>query len=215
MKPEKSPSIKVIDDTEAADILMNPKTLRQLEPFLGKPSTISQAAHETGEKANTILARVKKFLACNLLHVVKEEKRGGRPIKHYQATADIFFVPYETTTADTLEIMMRERDLYWASLLRKGVVQARVDDIGTWGTRIYKDQRGRLQIQTAVTPDKNYTMQDADRPAVMSAWRDSVYLDFDDAKKLQQELFQLLKKYNQKEGAQRYIIRLGMAPIQN
>ncbi len=213
MKESKSLSVKIINSSEAADILMNPKTLRQLEPFLAKPCTISQAAHETHEKANTVLARVKRFEKLELVKVIKEEKRGGRPIKHYQSTANIFFVPYEATTAETLEVMMQERDLYFASLLRRGVVQARTEDIGTWGTRIYKDQRGRLQIQTAVTPDKNYTMLDADRPAVLSAWRDSVYLDYQDAKALQKEMFQLLQKYNQKEGAQRYIVRLGMAAI--
>lgn len=213
MKEPESPSIKIINTSEAADILMNPKTLRQLEPFLAKPCTISQAAQETHEKANTVLARVKRFLKLELVEVVKKEKRGGRAIKHYQSTANTFFVPYEATTAETLEVMMQERDLYWANLLRRGVVQARTEDVGTWGTRIYKDQRGRLQIQTAVTPEKNYTMLDADRPAVLSAWRDSVYLDYQDAKALQREMFQLLKKYNQKEGAQRYIVRLGMAAI--
>ena len=213
MKDEESPSISIITESETADILINPKTLRQLEPFLGKACTVSQAAQATGDKANTILARVKRFLKLGLIEIVKEEKRDGRPIKHYQATADIFFVPYEATSAETLEVMIRERDLYWAHLLRKGVVQARIEDIGTWGTRIYKDYLGRLQIQTATNPETNYTMLDDSRPAALSAWRDSVYLDFEDAKNLQQEMFQLLKKYNQKKGSQRYIIRLGMAPI--
>jgi hypothetical protein len=85
--------------------------------------------------------------------------------------------------------------------------------VGSWGTRIYRDERGRLQIQAAITPDKNYTMLDKNRPAVLSAWRDSVYLDFEDAKTLQREMFELLKKYQQKQGAQRYIVRLGIAPI--
>ena len=40
-----------------------------------------------------------------------------------------------------------------------------------------------------------------------------MYLDFDDAKTLQLELFALLKKYQQKAGAQRYILHLGLAPI--
>ncbi len=213
MKDKESQSIKIITQSDAADILINPKTLRQLEPFLGKACTISQAAQETGDKANTILARVNRFLNLGLIKVKRQEKRDGRPIKHYQSTADIFFVPYEATSAETLEVMIRDRDLYWAQQLRKGVVKARIDDIGTWGTRIYKDALGRLQIQTATTPETNYTMLDDDRPAALSAWRDSVHLDFEDAKQLQQEMFELLKKYNQKKGAQRYIIRLGMAPI--
>jgi hypothetical protein len=213
MKEEKSLSTKIIINSEAADVLMNPKTLRHLEPFLGTACTIKQAAEQTSQKANTVLARAKRFLALDLLTVVKEEKRGGRAIKHYQSTAEVFFVPYEVTTAESLETMMAERDRYYENVLRRGVVQTRIDDVATWGTRIYKDARKRLQIHTAVQPDKNYTMLDTTRPAVLSAWRDSVYLDFEDAKTLQQEMFNLLKKYNQKEGAQRYIVRLGMAPV--
>ena len=49
---------------------------------------------------------------------------------------------------------------------------------------------------------------------MLSAWRDSVYLDFGDAKALQREMFDLLKRYHQKAGAQRYIVRLGMAPLE-
>lgn len=210
---ESAPRISVITRSDAADILINPKTLRQLEPFLGKPCTVSQAAQEIGAKANTMLARVRRFLSLDLVNVVHEEKRSGRAINHYQATADVFFVPYEATSAETLEAMIRERDLYWAQLLRRGVVQARMEDIGTWGTRIYKDDAGRLQLQTATSPESNYIMLDDSRPAALSAWRDSVYLDFEDAKNLQQEMFKLLQKYNQKSGAQRYIVRLGMAPI--
>ena len=95
---------------------------------------------------------------------------------------------------------MQERDSYWETLLRRGVVRARAEDVGTWGTRVYRDDRGRLQVQTAVTPERNYTMLDAERPAVLSAWRDSVYLDFEDAKALQREMFALLQKYHQKRG---------------
>ncbi len=205
--------LKIIADTEAADVLTQPETLRQLEPFLARSLTITQAAKETGEKANTVLSRVRRFVKLGLLEVSEEVKRKGRSIKKYRATAEVFFIPYEATSAETLEVAMAERDAYWEDLLRKSVVKARVEDVGSWGTRIYRDERGRLQIQAAITPDKNYTMLDKNRPAVLSSWRDSVYLDFEDAKTLQREMFDLLKKYQQKRGAQRYILRLGIAPL--
>ena len=175
---------------------------------------MSKAAEELGHKANTVLARVRRFVALGLAEVIRQERRGGRAIKHYRSTADVYFVPYEATSAETLESMMAERDDYWATMLRRGVVRARIEDIETWGTRIYKDERGRLQVQTAIRPDENYTMLDDSSPAVLSAWRDSVHLDFEDAKRLQKEMFELLQRYNQKAGSQRYIIRLGMAPVE-
>jgi hypothetical protein len=209
----KASKLKVISIQEQADLLINPKTLRQLEPFLGRAVTITQAARELKQKPNTVLSRVRRFVRLGLLEVVEENKRKGRSIKKYRTTADVFFVPYEATSAESLDIALAERDKYWEDLLRKSVVQARVDDVGSWGTRIYRDERRRLQIQAAITPDKNYTMLDKKRPAVLSVWRDSVYLDFEDAKILQREMFDLLKKYQQKQGNQRYIVRLGIAPI--
>lgn len=214
MKQEKSPSLLIVTDARMADLLINPASLRQLEPFLGRECTVKQAAEETGEKANTVLSRVRRFLKAGLLEVIREEKRKGRAVKVYRSVADIFFIPFEATSLESLEQMLEERDAYWEKLLRQGVVNVRRDDIGTWGTRIYRDTRSRLQIQTAINPTENYTMLDSSRPAALSAWRDSVYLDFEDAKALQQEMFALLQRYHKKKGAQRYIVRLGMAPLE-
>ena len=214
MKEDKSLSLKIVSDAEAADLLVNPYTLRQLAPFLGRECTVTQAAQETQEKPNTVLSRVRRFVKLDLLKIVREERRAGRAVKVYRSTADIFFIPFEATTAESLEALLQERDAYWETLLRRGVVRARTEDVGTWGTRVYRDMAGRLQVQTAVTPSQNYTLLDPERPAVLSTWRDSVYLDFEDAKTLQREMFALLKRYHQKAGAQRYIVRLGMAPLE-
>ena len=215
MKEQKSSSIKIISNAKAADTLIKPKTLHMLEPFLARDCTIIEAAKQTNDKPNTVLSRVKRFMDYGLIEITKEKKRAGRAIKYYRSTADIFFVPYEVTTAESLETMMAERDSYWEKLLRKAVVQTRIENLGTWGTRIYKDSRGRLQVQTAVDPNENYSMLDPKQAALLSSWRDSVYLDFEDAKKLQTEMFELLKRYQQKSGSQRYILRLGMAAIKS
>ncbi len=212
MENQKSPSL-TITDPDAAAALTNPKTLRQLEPFLNRERTVLEAAQETGVKPNTMLARVRKFTELGLLVVTREVPRAGRAVKLYRSRAESFFVPYEVTPSETLESAMQERERYWENLLRKNVVRVRSEDVGSWGTRIYRDARGRLQVQAAVTPEQNYTLLAPERPAALSAWRDSVYLDFDDAKALQQEMFALLKKYQQKAGAQRYIFHLGLAPI--
>lgn len=203
----------IVTEMDAAVALTDPQTLRQLGPFLGRDATVSQAAEELGEKANTVLSRVRRFCKLELLRVVREEPRKGRAIKVYRSAADVFFVPFEATSAESLEAALAERDAYWERLLRQNVVRARLEEVGTWGTRIYRDDRGRLQVQTAVTPDRNYTTLDSIAPAVLSAWRDSLYLDFADAKTLQRDMFDLLKRYQQKRGSQRYILRLGLAPV--
>jgi hypothetical protein len=93
------------------------------------------------------------------------------------------------------------------------VVRARSEAMGTWGTRIYRDVRGRIQVQTAVSPDANASMLDDGMPAALSAWRDQVWLDHDDAKALQRELYALVQRYQRARGAQRYVVHVGLAAL--
>lgn len=210
---QSSSNYLVVRDPEAAALLMNPTTLRQLAPFLGRERSVSQAAREMGELPNTVLKRVQRFLRVGLLEVSSERPRRGRPMKLYRTVAALFFVPFEVTAAESLEAALAERDAYWERLLRRNVVRARMEALGTWGTRVYRDERGRLQVQTAVTPEADATTLDAGAPAVLSSWRDSVMLDFEDAKSLQRELYALLLRYEEKAGAQRYVVRLALAPV--
>src|SRR5690606_34655836 len=147
------------------------------------------------------LARVRRLVQAGVLEEAGRVARRGRPVRLYRTVADTFFIPFDVTSFESLEASLAEREAYWEKLLRENVVRARRERVGAWGTRIYRDTRGRLQIQTALTADRNYTTLDPDGPAVLSAWRDRLYLDFEDAKRLQKELFALLQRYSQKTGA--------------
>lgn len=205
--------VRVVRDEAAARYLVRPSGLRLLEPFLGPPRSVAEVARATGDKANTVLRRAQRLHALGLVEVAEERRRAGRPERRYRATADVFFVPFEATGATDLEGALAERDGYWERLLRRHVVRARREAMGTWGTRIYRDARGRVQVQTAVSPDANATMLDDGMPAALSAWRDQVWLDHDDAKALQRELFAVLQRYQAKRGAQRYVVHVGLAAV--
>ncbi|MDF1523896.1 MAG: hypothetical protein P1P87_13900 [Trueperaceae bacterium] len=203
----------VVRDEAASRWLVRPSGLRLLEPFLGDARSIGEVARATGDKPNTVLRRVQRLQALGLVEVAEERPRAGRPIRRYRATADVFFVPFEATGAADLEGALAERDGYWERLLRRHVVRARREAMGTWGTRIYRDARGRVQVQTAVSPEANATMLDDAMPAALSAWRDQVWLDHADAKALQRDLFALLQRYQAKRGAQRYVVHVGLAAL--
>ena len=211
--PRDNERVKVIKDAEVAKVLMDLKTLERLEPFMQNPRSIKEVALEKNIKANSLLIQVRRFVNLGLLVIAKEQSRQGRAIKLYQSSADIFYIPYEVTSSDTLEDALAARDAYWGAMLRKNIVDIRLEDVGVYGTRIYKDARGRLQIQTAINPYSNYTTLADGKAAALSAWRDNLMLDYEDAKNLQREMFALLKKYHAKRGAQRYILRLGLSPI--
>jgi hypothetical protein len=208
-----APRVRIVRDEAAARALVRPSGLRRLEPFMGPPRSVVEVAQATGEKPNTVLRRVQRLLALSLLEVAEARPRAGRPVRRYRATADVFFVPFEATGAADLEDALAERDAYWERLLRRHVVRARSEAMGTWGTRVYRDTRGRIQVQTAVSPDANASMLDDAMPAALSAWRDQVWLDHDDAKALQRELYALVQRYQRVRGAQRYVVHVGLAAL--
>lgn len=203
----------MVSDPEQARLLLDARTRAQLAPFLARPLAVGEAARRAGEKPNTVLRRVQRFLAAGLLEVAETVPRRGRPIRRYRTIADVFFVPFEASAAEDLEAALAEREAWVATVLRRAVVRARREAIGVWGTRIYRDERGRVQVQMAVRPDADAEPPGPEGPAVLSAWRDALELDYPDAKALQRELFELLQRYQAKRGAQRYVIHLGLAPV--
>ncbi len=207
------PRTEIVRDETRARLLLDPRARRQLAPFLGAATSVGEAARAQNEKPNTVLRRVRRFVEAGLLEVVGTVPRRGRPIRLYRAVAEVFFVPFEASAAADLEQALAEREAWLERLLRRAVVRARREAMGTWGTRIYRDQRGRVQVQMAVRPDANASMLDPGEPAVLSAWRDGLELDYQDAKTLQRELFALLQRYQRKRGAQRYVVHLGLAPV--
>ena len=205
--------VRIVTDEAAARALVRPSGLRRLEPFMGPARSVNEVAHASGEKANTVLRRVRRLEELGLLEVAETRPRAGRAVRHYRATADVFFVPFEATGAADLEGALAERDAYWERLLRRHVVRARSEAMGTWGTRVYRDARGRVQVQTAVSPAANASMLDDRMPAALSTWRDQVWLDHADAKAFQRELYALVQRYQRARGAQRYVVHVGLAAI--
>jgi len=205
--------VMVVHDPNVARMLLRPSGLRRLAPFLGPDRRISEVAAAQGERPNTVLRRVERLLALGLLERHRANPARGRPHWRYRASADIFFVPFEASGAADLESLLAERDAHWERLLRRHVVRARNEAMGNWGTRIYRDARGRVQVQTALRPDANASMLDPEMPAALSAWRDQVWLDHHDAKALQRELYALLQRYQRARGAQRYVVHVGLAAV--
>jgi len=213
MSRSESRSTLVVLDEGRARLLLGARTRAQLAPFLGPGLTVGEAARHTGEKPNTVLRRVRRFVDAGLLEVAETVPRRGRPMRRYRAVADVFFVPFEASAAGDLEEALAEREAWVERLFRRAVVRARREALGTWGTRIYRDERGRVQVQMAVRPDADVAPIDPEGPAVLSAWRDALELDYPDAKQLQRELIELLQRYQRKRGAQRYVVHLGLAPV--
>jgi len=81
------------------------------------------------------------------------------------------------------------------------------------GHRIYRDEGGMVNHQLAVNAETNHDTLGPASPALLTASHDAVYLDFADAKRLQQELHDLMVRYKALGGGQRYLLWLNFVPL--
>ena len=56
-------------EPKAAAVLTDPAALEQLEPFVGRASSISEAAQQTGANSNTLYHWVKRWEKLGLVEV--------------------------------------------------------------------------------------------------------------------------------------------------
>ena len=202
-----------VTDPEAAQILTDLGELRSLLPFFFKEITLTEAASALGLKLNTMHYRAQRFIDLGLLEVIREEPRKGRAVKVYRATSSEYFVPFEATSAETVEKLFTQLRAKISELFEQNVARSllEVEDIGL---RI-KAQGKKLSVDFD-TPDGSFALRDTetlDLPAVFTS-DNIIRLDFSRAKELQKELVALLKKYTDEEPTgQDYLLVLGLTPL--
>ena len=70
-----------------------------------------------------------------------------------------------------------------------------------------------LSTMMAKGPDQDITYLEPDAPAILTLSHDAVYLSFEDAKRLQKELYTLSQSYFGKGGDARYLVRVNLVPV--
>jgi hypothetical protein len=137
-----------VTDPKQAALLSDLESAVYFEPFLARERTASQAAAELGCRLDTLLYRVRTFLAAGLLVVTRLEPRAGRPVKHYRSSADAYLIPFGVTPYADLEERIREllhadEDAVVRGLAR--VLRSSHQD----GQRLYRTARGEVFRQSA------------------------------------------------------------------
>jgi DNA-binding MarR family transcriptional regulator len=208
---ETLPSMSVTG--EAAELLSDPLKALYLYPFIGKERTASDVAREYNLTLGKVLYQIKRLVKLGLLRVTRLEPRDGSSVKYYRSTADAFYVPFEATNQASLEDLLNRWSLALQSLFVRSFVRA-LSDVGPqWGVRISRDINGRLSIMPAARADSDWDYFAPHSPVLLEGWYTDLRLDLADAKAMQQELIALYLKYYGREGAQRYIVRVALAPM--
>lgn len=182
----------VVSSPAQAALLSDPATLRYFEPFLAREVSASAAAEEAGVRLDTLLYRVRRFLAAGLLLVAREQPRRGRPIKIYRSSAEAYFVPFGMTPYVDLAERLKEEtsDFIAASYAGMAKVLARH---GADGRRLYRKADGTVWRDMADASLRRFRAEgDPGGPA--DAYMGKVNLREGDALALHAEVKALLDK---------------------
>jgi hypothetical protein len=204
----------VIEQQKAAQLLVDMAQLKMVLPFMGCEKSISEAARETGLAVDAMTYRVKRLLSLGIVHEARKQPRKGRAVTHYQA-APAFFIPVTVIPHETIEQLLQKTD----AVMYRRIARAMVRELYTaptdhWGVLVERGPDGMPSL--GLVPGSGGWRFDqllaGDAPALLSSWM-PLRLNFADAKELQRELFALLGRYADREGAQTYLLGLAFAPM--
>lgn len=201
-----------VDDASQAELLADPKSLRYFGPFIGQEKSAKAAAAEVGVSVALMLYHLKRFLRTGLLIITRTESRPGRPIKHYRAVKDGFYVPLAATLfADEEErlqaYLKRRHDLTVSNAARL------LREAGREGRRIFRAANGEIVTESAGGVISADPFNDPSGPAAIDFDLD-VRLTTQEAKALQKELYALMERYQHpgREG-KRYLLAVTLMPL--
>lgn len=208
----------VVDDADAARVLVDPEKQRFLLPFIREELSLSEAARLLKVNPSALLYQVNKLLRLGLLEVARVKPRRGRASKLYRASAERFFIPFSLTPADTVQSLAVKTDIRSERLFQEDFIASQMQFGDDWGVAIYIMEDDSLSIDLATS--REHPAEDtafilaADYPAVWSSWL-RINLSHEEAKMLQQELIALWQRYRQMRNLDepRYTLRLGLAPV--
>lgn len=209
-----------VESPDAARLLTDPESRRYLEPFLGQETPTGEAARRVGATIQVMHYWVGRLLELELVQVTRVEPRRGRAVKYYRAVADAFFVPFEVTPVETLEVLLTQHDEWQQGRFTRGLVEAflkAVDEPLAWGFKIRAGgartlewgREGSLEACPLLE-----VMQQAWAPPVFTSWQ-ILTLTHEEAGELQEILRSLWERYEGKpesKGGKAYALRLGLAP---
>ncbi len=206
-----TPSAHLVDNALAARILADPETAVFLKPFMRGPTPVKAAAEEFKLPIQTMHYRVLQMLKAGLLEVAAVSKRRGRPVKHYQATSSSFRVPLELIPQRLLENLTGHA--FWKARLERSLQKAlRAHEYGS-EIVVYRNADGLLvwgsDLEDESSPPEHLNPQ---HPAVLNLWNGGLMLDRHDAKALQRDLWELYERYAHRNGTEKYVLHLGLAP---
>ena len=206
---------QTITEPRAVRVLLDALYTSVLGAFMHGPTSVKLTADALGLPLKTVHDRVRTLERLGLLHVTHLESRRGRPIKHYAATAEGFFVPFHATPAASLEgfvaeVLQPAQAHFNALFARAGI--GLIQQPEQAGFRFYARGGG---VFSDLTPSAEQfdpvDLLKPDNPALLLSYV-PLRLSREDAKQLQLEMMELVMRYTQQSGPEPYLAHVAITP---
>jgi hypothetical protein len=210
MQSSNSPlEMAVINSRQAVEVLLDSRQREALLPFVGNRLSVSQAAAQTGESANTMLYRVRRWQRLGLLLEVGSTRHKTRTVRLYSASAQAFFVPYRATNAESLGKAAQQVYVPMFAQLIEQYAKAGEQMSEHWGIR-FENVGGVWSMRPQKSGLDSSPASNAASPvALLKVVR--LRLGNQQAKALHNEMSVLLQKYQHEDAGKEYQIVLAMA----
>lgn len=175
-----------IDSQKVAEFLSDRSRSRHLDPFLGKQSTVADAAAELGISAQRMHYWTRQLLQLGLIGRVGMAVRGRHHSAVYQSVADSFTMPLELLPTSDVETLLLHFDPIWQRFLSAVAATGRKYSSG-WNARYSRvGDRAAFHIVPSSDPQPDMPLS--------NSWA-RLQLSRADALQLKSELEALLNSY--------------------
>lgn len=204
----------MVSDPPAAAFLTDPVRRRYFLPFLGRTSTVSQAAAELRIETNAMLYRVQQMLGLGLLCEDHLEPRAGRAVRHYRGISSSCFVPFAATPFETHRAQVKRNEFAQHQTFAAALSAVRHSQMSQdgWGTLLERDSIGSITVAPARLDST--TAVSIQSSEFLSTWSE-LHLSADRARNLEARLRELMAEFTQQPseaGGGRYLLHLGFVP---
>jgi hypothetical protein len=203
-----------IEEPKIAAALVDPNKQKFFAPFFARETTIAEAARVARVSTLLMYRHVKRFEALGLLKVTRSEARRGRAVQYYQTVAKEFFIPAQVLPLETtLEVVERNAQKLFLHNLGKTLMNQ--EEAADLGTRILPSETnpGMAATYIALKPGENWNPSVVKDVALVETWV-NLRVSREEAKALQQELEQIVERFQERSGDGKYLLRLGLTPIE-
>jgi hypothetical protein len=221
-------SVLTVTHPAAVRLLTRGRARWVLGAFLRGENSVAGAARELNLDLRLVHRDVGALLSAGLLQVVREQKRAGRAVKVYTATAPAFFVPFSATdAADFAELGGKREQLYDELLGRASLrkfEQLHHEQSGgrEWGVRLYLGPEGQVQVDTSYEGAElvEAAVRYQGPVGLLLSARTALRLTEAEAEEVQIELIRLLMRlrpisvqHEQNGTGQPFLLRLGLVGV--